>query len=98
MHALDHAAIERHHTLALVLRLVERGDDLARLRDFIGGRRKHIVARRDLIGMNERLAVEAEIAALLAFAQKTLGIRVIVVYPVENDDAVSTRGENAGCE
>ena len=35
MHALDHAAVDLHHALALVLRQVERRDHLARLRDFV---------------------------------------------------------------
>ena len=35
MHALDHAAVELHHALVLVLRQVEGGDHLARLRDLV---------------------------------------------------------------
>src|SRR6186997_2322840 len=46
MHALDHAAIDLHHTLVLVVGLLERRDDLSRLGDLVVARREHGVARR----------------------------------------------------
>src|SRR6185503_9174532 len=35
MHAFDHAAVDLHHALALVLRQIERRDHPARLRDLV---------------------------------------------------------------
>ena len=74
MHALDHAAFDLHHALSLVLRQLERGDQLAGMRDFIGTRREHRIAGLDLVRMNQRLAVEAHIARLdaLGLDGKTL--------------------------
>ena len=42
---------------------VERGDDRARPRDLLLGRREDVVAGGDLVGVDQRLAVEAEVAA-----------------------------------
>src|SRR3954447_19599202 len=70
MHALDHAAVDLHHALVLVLRQLECGDRLARLRDLLGCRRECHVARLDLVRMDQRLAVEAEVARLRAFLGK----------------------------
>src|SRR5262249_53518132 len=53
VHALDHAAADLHHALALVLRPVERLDDGARLRGLLLRRREHRVARVDLARMNQ---------------------------------------------
>ena len=50
MQQLDHAAVERDGALAFVLRLFERGDDLARRFDFFRRRREHAVAGVDLRG------------------------------------------------
>src|SRR3954468_1914310 len=54
---LDHAAVDLHDALALVLRQFERSDQLARMRDLVGARREHGVARADLVRMDQRLAV-----------------------------------------
>ena len=58
------------HALVLVLRQVERRDDLARLRDLVGARRERRVAGLDLVRMDQGLAVEAHVARLRAFAAK----------------------------
>src|SRR5262249_3234361 len=64
MQPLDHAAFERNHAFALVLREIERRDDGARLRDLLGTRRKGRIGGRDLVWMDQRLAVEAHVACL----------------------------------
>ena len=92
---LDHAAVDLHHALALVLRQIERRDHLARLRDLVGARREHRVARPDLVRMDQRLAVEAHVARLRAFGLEALRIAEIVVDAVEDVDAVGVRGEQA---
>ena len=88
---LHHAALDRDHALALVLRLVEGGDDLAREGDLGLGRREHLVGGRDLVGMDQRLAVEAEPAAVHALAAQAVGILEVVVDAVEHVEAVGAR-------
>ena len=61
---LHHLAIELDRAARGVFRLLERRDDLAGVRDFLGRRREDRVAGLDLAGMDQRLAVEAEIARL----------------------------------
>ena len=61
---LHHLTVERNRATRGVLRPLERRDDLAGLRDFLRRRREDGVAGLDLAGMDQRLAVEAEIAAL----------------------------------
>ena len=95
---LDHAAVDRHHALALVLRQFKRGDHLARPRHFVRARRERGVARLDLVGMDQRLAVEAEFDALPAFRHEAVGIADVVIDAVENDDAMDARGGDTGRE
>ena len=63
--------------------------------NLLGRRREDRVAGFDLARMEQRLAVEAEIAALRAFQRKPVDIAEVAVGSVENFQAVSTRGENA---
>jgi 3-isopropylmalate/(R)-2-methylmalate dehydratase small subunit len=51
--ALYHAAVERDHALALILRQIERCDDAACLRDLFGARRKGRVGGVDLARVND---------------------------------------------
>src|SRR5215218_11076360 len=67
VHALDHAALKRDHAAALVLGAREGGDDRPGVRDLLGRWREDRVRGADLAGVDEGLAVKAEIAALLAF-------------------------------
>jgi len=95
MQPLDHAAVDLHHALVAVLRLIERRDHLAGHRDLVGGGREHRVARLDLVGVNQRLAVEAEIAALQAFALEAVEIREVVVDAVDDVEPVGVGGQHA---
>ena len=58
---------DRDDALAGVFRLFEGFDDLARPCDFLVGRREDLVARDHLRGMDQRFAVHAERAPVLAF-------------------------------
>src|SRR3954463_14800107 len=79
MQSLHHPAVQLNSTARGIFRPLERRDDVSRLRHFVGGRREDGVAGIDLAGMNQRLAVEAEIAALCAFLRKTISIAEIAV-------------------
>src|ERR1700719_2287442 len=83
MHALEHAAVELDHAFGMIFRQFERSDDLARLGNIALARRKGRIARRNLVGMNQRLAVEAHVASLAALAAKTLLIGDVVIDPVQ---------------
>src|SRR5215472_3025812 len=85
---LDHAALDLDDAFVAVLRQIERGDDLARRLDLLGRRRERGVAGFDLPRMDQRLAVETEIARLPAFGGETFGVAEIVVDAVQNVEAV----------
>ncbi len=80
----DHLAVEPDRAARGVFRLFEGGDDLAGLRDLFFRRREDRVAGFDLAGMDQRLAIETEIAALGAFRGKTIDVAKIAVGPIEN--------------
>src|SRR4051794_32052651 len=91
MQSLHHPAVELNSTARGIFRPLERCDDVSRLLHFLGRRREDGVAGLDLTRMNQRLAVEAEIAALRAFLGKTIDIAEIAVGPVEDFEAVQAR-------
>src|SRR3954453_5650151 len=64
MQSLHHPAVQLNSAARGIFRPLERRDDFSRLRHFVGGRREDRVAGIDLARMNQRLPVEAEIAAL----------------------------------
>jgi hypothetical protein len=74
MQPFHHLAVERDRAARGVLRPFERRDDLASVGDFLRRRREDGVAGLDLAGMDQGLAVEAEIAALGAFGGKAVDI------------------------
>ena len=78
-----------------VLGQFERRNDLARLRDLVRRRREDRVAGVDVARMDQRLAVEAEIAALRAFGGKAVEIADIAVGPVEHFEPVRMRRQHA---
>ena len=92
MQQLHHAAVDRENALALALGQRERGDDLARECQLGVRRGENLVGDSDLVGVDQRLAVEAAIAALPAFGAKALCIGQTVVDPVENVDPMRPRG------
>ena len=89
---LDHAAVEGDRALAGVLRPLEGGDDGAGPLDLVGGRREDLVRDRDLVRVDQGLAVEAAIAALLAFGPEARLVREAVVDAVEDVELVRPRG------
>ena len=76
MQPFDHPAVELDRAARGIFRKLEGRDDLARLRDFLGGRREDRVAGLDLAGMDQRLAVEAEVAALRAFLAEAVELEM----------------------
>ena len=70
MQPLDHAAVEADRALARVLRLREGRDDGAGALDLACRRREDLVGGGDLVRVDQGLAVEAAIAALLALGAK----------------------------
>src|SRR5665647_3610627 len=68
---LYHLPVERNRAARGIFGLIERRDDLAGMRDLLRWRREDGVAGLDLARVDERLAVEAEIARLRAFLPKT---------------------------
>ena len=57
--------------------------------------RENLVADRDLIGMDQRLAVHAEIAALFAFGAEAGLVGEIVIDAVDDFSAIGARGGDA---
>src|SRR5690349_17278117 len=68
--ALDHLAADLDRALAGMLGPLERRDDLPRPRDLVRARRERGVARLDLAGVNQRLAVKTEVARLRALCRE----------------------------
>src|SRR5271163_4226760 len=85
---LDHFAVELDRALAGVLGQGEGGDDRARALDLCIRRREGRVANVDLVRVDQRLAVEAHVAALLAFGFKADGIVQVVIDAVDDVAAV----------
>src|SRR5437016_12532302 len=84
MQAFDHATVELHDALVLVLRPIERRDYLLRLGDVFRARREGGVARPDLARMDEGLAVEAHVSRLAALARDNPGRAEYGVGAVED--------------
>ena len=96
MQALDHAAGERDDAEAGVVRRGECLDHLPRPGDlFLGVGREGLVGDRHLARVDQRLAVHAQVAALLAFGAEALAIVEVVEGAVEDGEAVGAGGEHA---
>ena len=91
----DHPAVELDHALAGVFRQGEGVDDGAGVLDLGDGRREHLVADVDLARVDQRLAVEAHVAALLAFRPEAVEVLDVVVDAVDDVDAVGARRDDA---
>ena len=95
MQPLHHLSVELDRASRGVLRPFEGRDDLAGVRDFLRRRSEDRVAGLDLARMDQRLAVEAEIARLRAFLSKAVEIAEVAVGTVKNFEALGAGGENA---
>ncbi len=93
--ALDHAAVDLDDAFVLVLRQVEGGDDFPRPLNLLRRRREGLVAGRDLLRVDQRLAVEAKIARPPAFLCKSFRVAEFVIDAVEDIEAVGARGSHA---
>ena len=96
MQPFDHAAVDLDDAFVGVFRQIESGDDFPRPRHLVRRRRERFVAGCDLLRVDQRLAVEAEIARLPAFGGKTFRVAEIVIDAVENIEAVGARRGDAG--
>src|SRR6185437_17000721 len=74
------------------------GDDAACQGDFLSGRRKGLVRRSDGLGMDQRLAVEAQLAPLATDLGETLVVAEIEMDAVEDGEAIGARREQAQTE
>src|ERR1700674_3439170 len=95
MQPLHHLTVEPDRAARGVFRQLKGCDDLAGLRDLFLWWREDRIAGLDLAGMDQRLAVEAEIARLRAFLPKAVEIAEIAVGSVEDFEAMRAGGENA---
>src|SRR4051794_12305096 len=87
MHALDHLIAE---TLGAAL---ECGDQRLRALDLRRVRTECLVARRNLIGMDQALAIKPKAAAVLGFLEEPVGIIEAVEHAVEHRNAGGPSGE-----
>src|SRR5260370_212704 len=71
---LHHPPVELARAARGVFGLLECRDDLARFRDLFRRRREDRVAGHDMAWMDQRLAVETEVARLRAFQRKAVDI------------------------
>ena len=77
---------------------LEGGDDPARHLELGGRRREDLVARLDLAGMDQGLAVEAHFEPLPADGAEALGVLDVVVDAVEDGEAIGPRRQHAEAE
>ena len=88
VHPLDHLVAEPLGTA------VERLDQGFRPFDFGRARREGPVARIDLVGVDQALAIEAEPPPLLGFPQEALRIVEAVEHAIERRNASSARSKD----
>src|SRR5690606_20776454 len=87
MEIFDELAVDEEEALAGGDRLGVRGDDLARPRDVLIARREGAVGLVELLRVDERLAVESELASLPARIGEALGIVEVEMDAVEDGEA-----------
>src|SRR3546814_9362172 len=98
MEVLDQLAVDHHDALAGGRRLGVGGDDLVRPRDLLGRGREDLVGLGDGLGVDQGLAVEAELLALAALRGQALGVVAVEMHAVDDSDALGARGEDAEAE
>src|SRR4051812_11008284 len=81
VHALDHLVVEALGAA------VEGGDECPGARDLGGARREGPMTERDLVRMDQALAVETEAPPLLRLPQEAIGIVEAVEDAIERRDA-----------
>src|ERR1700730_3561956 len=93
--SLHHLTVELDRAARSVFGALERGDDLAGVRDFLCRRGEDRIAGHDLAWMDQRLAIKTEIARLRAFQRKAIDIAEIAVGSVKDFETVRPGCENA---
>ena len=93
--AFDQLAVDQHDALTGGGRFRMRGDDAARPFDLFRARRISSVGRCNLLGVDQRLAVKAELAALTARKSETFFVGQIEMDAVEDREPISPGGEQS---
>src|SRR5262249_49611157 len=93
MQPLDHAALDHDQALLLVLGLAEGVDDLPRPFDLLARRREDLVARPDLIGVDQCLAVHAKRATTLTLLAQAKLVLEVVIDAVDDVEAIGAGGD-----
>src|SRR6516225_8580289 len=91
---LHHAPLHDNHALLGVLRLPEGGDDLTGPVHLLLSGREDFVAGRNLAWVDERLAVHAKRAAVLALLAQAELVAKVVIDAVEDVEVISPGGDN----
>src|SRR5262245_65797826 len=92
MQPLDHASLDHDHALLLVLGQPEGVDDLSRPFDLLARRREDLVARPDLIGVDQCFAVHAKRAATLTLLAQAKLVLEVVIDAVDDVEAIGASG------
>ena len=96
MQVLDQLAVDDDHAFARGPGRIVGLDDAARPRDFGRGRPERSVGGCDLLGMDQRPALEAEVAAWQAGLGKARFVGEIEVDAVQDRDPRGAGGQQAG--
>src|SRR5215831_5172820 len=91
---LHHASLHNYDAFLGVLRLPEGGDDLAGPVYLLLSGREDFVAGRNLARVNQRLAVHAKRAAVLALLAQATLVAKVVIDAVEDIEVISPGGDN----
>src|SRR2546423_15413523 len=89
MEVFDQLAFHEHGALARGGRFVVRRDDPPRPLDLLGRRGECCVRGSDLLWVDQRLAVEAELATLPASGRQALIVGEVEVNAIENRQPVA---------
>src|SRR5947207_15786142 len=95
MQPFDHPPFDGNDALALMFRQREGFDHLARPLYLLIGGREDLIAGLDLRGMDQRLAVHAKRAALLAFGPEPCVILEVIIDAIDHIEAEAPRREHA---
>ena len=98
MQVFDQPSFHEHDALARGGRFAVRRDDPPRPLDLLGRRGECCVRGSDLLRVDQRLAVEAELAALPACGRQALIVGEVEVNAIENRQSVGAGGQYGEAE
>ena len=97
MQALGHLALHSYHALVRILLARKGRHDSAGERHFAGCRGEGGVAGLDLLGVDQRHAIEPEVAPLPTVPVEPLQIFDVVEDPVENGQSLRAGRRGGSC-